>query len=82
MTQVSAEMEAGTDPPTEQVQALAERWMGLVNKVTGGNPGIESPLGNSWQQKETIHGIDTSQKRDMMAYISRAKAAPNEGRGS
>src|SRR5918998_940393 len=36
MEQVRAEMEAGTDPANERVQALARRWMGLVRAFTGG----------------------------------------------
>ena len=70
--QVRAEMEAGTDPSSERVQALARRWMGLVNEFTGGDPGISRSVGNMWRQEETIHGIDTGQMREMMAYISAA----------
>ncbi len=82
LEQVRAEMEAGTDPSTERVQALARRWMGLVNEFTGGDPGIERSVGSMWQQEETIHGIDTSEMQQMMAYVSRAMAASGEGRGS
>jgi MerR family transcriptional regulator, thiopeptide resistance regulator len=82
MAQVRAEMEADTDPSTERVQALARRWMGLVNEFTGADPKIERSVGNMWQQEETIHGIDTGQMREMMAYASRAMAASNEGRSS
>jgi DNA-binding transcriptional MerR regulator len=83
--QVRAEMEAGTDPSDEQVQALARRWMGLVNEFTGGDPGIERSVGNMWQQEENIHGIDTREMREMMEYISAASAharGESEGRGS
>jgi DNA-binding transcriptional MerR regulator len=82
MEQVRAEMEVGTDPSNERVQALAERWMGLVTEFTGGSPGIERSVGNMWQQEETIHGLDTGEVREMMAYVFRAMAASNEGRGS
>ncbi len=78
-----AEMEAGTDPSNERVQALARRSMELVNEFTGGDPGIERSLGNMWQQEENIHGIDTREMREMMAYVSRATDAGGEkGRGS
>jgi DNA-binding transcriptional MerR regulator len=85
--QVRAEMEAGTDPSNERVQLLARRWMELVREFTGGDPGIERSLGNVWQQEENIHGIDTGEMREMMAYVSRAmakskEARDDEGRGS
>lgn len=72
MEQVRREMAAGTDPSSERVQRLARRWMELVNEFTGGDPGITRSVGNMWQQEENIHGIDTAEMREMMAYISRA----------
>jgi DNA-binding transcriptional MerR regulator len=79
---VRAEMEAGTDPSTERVQALAERSMQLVEEFTGGDAGIARSLGNMYQQEENIQGIDTAEMREMMAYLSQAMAASDEGRGS
>jgi len=73
--QVCAEMEKGTDPADERVQTLAQRWMGLVNAFTGGNPGIEKALGNMWTQEKSIHGIETAPMRQMGEYISRALAS-------
>ena len=75
MEQVRQEMKTGTDPSSERVQGLAKRWMELVNEFTGGDPSVERPVANMWQQEETIHGIDTVQMREMMGYISRAMAA-------
>jgi DNA-binding transcriptional MerR regulator len=75
---VSTEMEAGTDPSNERVQALARRWMELVNEFTGGDPGIERSLGNMYRQEVEIHGMDTSSMREMMAYVSRAMAASKD----
>ena len=87
MERVRAEMEAGTDPSNERVQALAARWMGLIQEFTGGDPGIERSLGNMWRQEENIHGVDTAEVREMGEYISAAMAASRErhgeeGRGS
>jgi len=76
MGKVRAEMEAGTDPADERVQALARRWMELVDMFTGGDPGIRRSLNNLWQQEENVHGIDTGEAREMGAYISRALASP------
>ena len=80
MEEVRAEMEAGTDPSDERVQALAARWMGLVEEFTGGDPGIERSLNNMWSQEEDIHGIDTAETRELGEYVSRALAASDEGR--
>jgi DNA-binding transcriptional MerR regulator len=82
MEQVRAEMEAGTDPSDERVQALARRWMGLVQEFTGGDPGIERSLNNMWSQEENIHGIDTAETRALGEYVSQALAASDEGRSS
>ena len=80
---VRAEMEAGTDPSNERVQALARRWMELVNEFTGGDPGIERSVGNMWQQETEIQGMDTSSMREMMAYVSAASGRNEpEGRSS
>jgi len=77
MEKVRSEMEAGTDPRDERVQKLARRWMELVGEFTGGDPGIARSVGNMWRQEDTIHGIDTAQMREMMAYVSQAMAASN-----
>ncbi len=69
---VRVEMESGTAPSDERVQRLAKRWMELVGKFTGGDPGIERSLGDMWRQEETIHGMETAPVRDMMDYISEA----------
>jgi hypothetical protein len=71
-------MEAGTDPANERVQLLAQRWMELVQEFTGGNPGIERPVGRMWQEEENIHGIETRPMREMLEYISRAMAASKQ----
>lgn len=75
---VAAAMAAGTDPADPAVQALAARWMTLVNAFTGGDPGIRANLDKVWENEETIHGIDTGAERAAMAYIGRAVAAGKE----
>lgn len=78
MQQVRTEMEAGTDPADERVQALARRWMGLVEEMTGGDEGIRRSVTNMWQQEDTLMGINTAHMREMMAYISRASEAADQ----
>ncbi|HEU0054646.1 MAG TPA: MerR family transcriptional regulator [Longimicrobium sp.] len=75
MAEVRAEMDAGTDPASEKVQALARRWAGLVRQFTGGDPGIAAGVKKMWDQEESIQGIDTAAMREMMAYIGRAMQA-------
>jgi DNA-binding transcriptional MerR regulator len=76
--QVRTEMEAGTDPSSERVQALAGRCMRLVNEFTGGDPGIARSVSAMWRQETEIHGIDTGEMREMMAYVSAAMAASSD----
>ena len=79
MAKVQAEMEKGTDPADERVQALARRWKELVEEFTGGDPGIAKSLGNLWQGETTVHGMDTGNMRSLMGYVQKAwAAAPRE----
>jgi DNA-binding transcriptional MerR regulator len=74
MDEVRAEMERGTDPGDERVQALARRWSGLVREFTGGNPGIERSLGSLYREEGSVHTKDVAAMRPMMEYIGRAMA--------
>ena len=66
------------DPTTPEVQAMAKRWMGLVNEFTGGDPGIERSVGRVWkEQGDTIvaqHGAEYD-PRGLHEYIGKAIAA-------
>jgi DNA-binding transcriptional MerR regulator len=75
MAQVQAEMDKGTDPADERVQALARRWKELVEEFTGGNPGITKSLGRMYQEETTVHGMDTGNMRSLMGYVQKAWAA-------
>jgi DNA-binding transcriptional MerR regulator len=78
MAQVRAEMDRGTDPASPQVQALAKRWMELVNAFTGGDAGIGQSVKRLWQEQgDTIvaqHGMQ-SDPRPLHEYIGKAIAA-------
>jgi MerR family transcriptional regulator, thiopeptide resistance regulator len=77
MAEVQAAMDAGTDPCDPAVQALAQRWKGLVEEFTGGNEGIRQSLGNFYQNEENVQGMDMAAMRPMMEYVGRAwKCAP------
>jgi DNA-binding transcriptional MerR regulator len=79
MAEVQAEMDQGTDPADERVQALARRWKELVEEFTGGNPGITQSLGRVWKEETTVHGMDTGNMRGLMGYVQKAWAAGEKG---
>ncbi|MEO0706871.1 MAG: TipAS antibiotic-recognition domain-containing protein [Cyanobacteria bacterium J06649_5] len=51
MAEVRAEMAKGTDPASEVVQALARRWLGLIQEFTGDDAGVEQSLQTMYQQE-------------------------------
>jgi MerR family transcriptional regulator, thiopeptide resistance regulator len=78
IAEVRVERDKGTDPMAPEVQALARRWMDLINAFTGGDPGIQGSLGRLWnEQGDTIAAQHDSRydPRDVMEYISQAIAA-------
>lgn len=71
IAKVRAEMEKGTDPASETVQALARRWMELVHAFTGGDPGITQSLRTMYREEEGLRertGLDG----EIFAYVNRA----------
>ena len=48
---IRAEMEKGTDPADDKVQALARRWQGLVGQSTGGDPQMVLSLKRIWEEQ-------------------------------
>ncbi len=75
MDEVRTEMEKGSDPSSEVVQALARRWMSLIHEFTGGDAGIEKSLQTMYSQEQSIHGTDLKAMQPMMDYIGKAWAA-------
>ena len=74
IARVRAEMEKGTDPASETVQALARRWQELVQSFTGGDPGIAQSLKTMYEQEPAARertGLDP----EIFAYVNRACAA-------
>ena len=78
IAEVRAEMDRGTDPADPKVQALAKRWMELVNAFTGGDPAIAQSVKRVWQEQgDTIiaqHGMQYD-PRPVAEYINKAMAA-------
>ncbi len=78
IAQVRAEKEKGTDPTDPKVQALARRWIYLVNGFTGGDPGITQSLKRLWKEQGdnlvAQHAMEND-PRDVSEYIGQAMAA-------
>jgi DNA-binding transcriptional MerR regulator len=74
-TDVTAEMQAGTDPADPKAQELAKRWLALVTLATGGDPGIFNSLRRMYANEDNVMGTDTKAMRPMMEYILKAAAA-------
>jgi MerR family transcriptional regulator, thiopeptide resistance regulator len=72
IAQVQAEMEKGTDPKSEAVQALVRRRQELIDQFTGGDPGIEQSLNAMYQQEGVEVASRGSVDADLAEYMSRA----------
>ncbi len=69
---MTAEMQKGSDPKSERVQALATEWKELVRAFTGGNPSIHQKLEGAYRQGAgTSFGMDPK----LMEYVDRAMKA-------
>ncbi len=77
IAQVRDAIDAGMDPADPNAQALATRWMGLVQEFTGGNPGIEKSLRTMYQNEapQEIHPSFDPRMAEYGAYIGKAMAA-------
>ena len=68
---VREEMQRGTDPKDPKVQALAKRWMELVEAFTGGDDGIRESLKNFYRGEPQFaqqQGLDAG----MSEYVQKA----------
>ena len=78
IAEVRAEKEKGTDPTDPKVQAMARRWMDLVNGFTGGDPGIAESLKRLWKEQGdnlvAQHKMEND-PRDVSEYIGQAMEA-------
>lgn len=73
--EVQAEIDAGTDPSDPRVQALAQRWMKLVEDLDGGDTAVREAgkrLSAEHPQEVQQHGGPSSEQID---FIHRANQA-------
>jgi MerR family transcriptional regulator, thiopeptide resistance regulator len=73
--QAQVEMANGADPASESVQALAQRWLELIQEFTGGNTDIEQSLTTMYQQEGSEVASRGAVNSAVMDYMSRAMTA-------
>ena len=75
IAQVQAELDAGTDPAAARVQALARRWMELLEFFHGGDPGLrDSMYRMQAENSEVLQQQYGGPSPEMIDYIRRANA--------
>ena len=69
-----AAKDAGTDPADPRVQDIARRWPALVERFTGGDPGIRASLQRMYEEQGTEAASRGILDPEVMAYAARAQA--------
>jgi DNA-binding transcriptional MerR regulator len=72
---VEAERAAGTDPADARLDPLVERWTGLIEAFTGGDPGIRASLQRMYETEGPERASRGAVDAETMAYAQRAIAA-------
>ena len=70
--QARTAMEAGVDPTSESVQALARRWRSLIEEFTGCDAGIARSLQTMYQQEGAEVASRGAVDMALAEYMSRA----------
>jgi MerR family transcriptional regulator, thiopeptide resistance regulator len=69
---VEAERAAGTDPGDPRLDPLVERWTGLIEQFTGGDPGIRASLKRMYDTEGPERASRGAVRAETMAYAKRA----------
>jgi DNA-binding transcriptional MerR regulator len=69
---VEAERAAGTDPADPKLDPLVERWTGLIEQFTGGDPGIRASLQEMYDAEGSERASRGAVGAETMAYAKRA----------
>ncbi len=75
IAEVDAERSAGTDPADPRLDPLVERWTGLIEQFTGGDPGIRSSLQTLYDTEGPERASHGALQAETMAYARRMIAA-------
>lgn len=71
IAEVEAERLAGTDPADPRLDPLVERWTGLIEQFTGGDPGIRASLQNLYDTEGPERASQGALPTQTMAYAGR-----------
>jgi MerR family transcriptional regulator, thiopeptide resistance regulator len=75
IAEVEAERQAGTDPADPRLTPLVERWNGLIEQFTGGDPGIRASLQKLYEAEGPERASHGAVNAKTMEYAQRAIAA-------
>ncbi len=81
IAQVQAEMDAGTDPATPRAQALARRWMELLDFYHGGDTGLRDSMYRMYAENSAmIQQQHSGPSPEQIDYVRRANAVSSRPR--
>ena len=72
IAEVEAERQKGTDPGAPRMQELAGRWQALIERFTGGDPGIASSLKTMYESEGPEKASRGALSPELMAYAGEA----------
>ena len=75
IAEVKAEKDAGTAPTDPRLKPLVERWNGLIEAFTGGDPGIRASLQKMYETEGPEAASRNMVDPEVMAYMGEALAA-------
>ncbi|MGL1180818.1 TipAS antibiotic-recognition domain-containing protein, partial [Vibrio parahaemolyticus] len=73
--EVRVEMHRGTDPLSEPVRKLAQRWQTLLQLFTGGDSGITKSLSTMYKEEGPAKSSRGMLDQELCDYIGRSLAA-------
>jgi DNA-binding transcriptional MerR regulator len=78
IAEMDAERARGTDPADPRVQALADRWQGLINQFTGGDAGITASLKRMYEEQGAPKASRGAMSPELSEYVQRVMAARSQ----
>ena len=72
LAEVAEEQRKGTDPGDPRMQELAGRWVALIERFTGGDPGIAASLKTMYASEGPAKASRGAVSSELMAYAGEA----------